>query len=259
MVIRKSFISLCIVIIPLCYGFQNPTALTKHATICKPRQSFKKLFHPNFSSPLVRYAGNSDRSPPSQEEISALEREVFESTRSRLDIRRVNEAFFEEEDELQRGLYDSWKVALAAGLLTSLAAGMVFHSVFVSAFACVAVFVVAIGDPIDETSAAGALARVVGRFTLKTVAQPKVKAIARAAVRGNDEVFELRELLRDLEAENEELYLWKRRRIAVDEALNDFNVDELKEIARENKIRIGGTKSQLLMRLVEAEIVDLRL
>jgi len=188
-----------------------------------------------------------------------MEREVLESTRTRLDIRRVNEAFFEQEEELQRGLYDSWKVALAAGLMTSFAASMIFHSIYVSAFSCIAVFVVAIGDPIDETSAAGSLARLVGRFTLKTVSQPKLKAVARAAVLGDDEVLEMRERLKDLEAENEELFLWQQRRIAVDEALNDFNVDELKEIARENKIRIGGTKSQLLMRLVEAEIVDLRL
>lgn len=254
----KCFCQLCLVILPLCSGFQNPNGSTKRVAAYNSSPLISNLLWPGSSSNVVCHGGKSAL-PPREDDISAVEREVFESTRSRLDIRRVNEAFFEEEEELQRGLYDSWKVALAAGLMTSFASGMLFHSIYVSAFACIAVFVVAIGDPIDETSAAGALARVVGRFTLKTVSQPKVKAVVRAAAIGDDEVFKLRERLRDLEAENDELFLWKQRRTAVDESLNEFNVDELKEIARENKIRIGGTKSQLLMRLVEAEIIDLRL
>jgi len=122
------------------------------------------------------------------------------------------------------------------------------------------VFLLANGDPLEEDSVAGALARVVGRFTLQSVqaSQPKVRAIARAAVRGDEELAYLSRRVAELEAENADLALWKQQRQAVDDALSDFNVDELKEKARSNRIAIGGTKSQLLMRLVEAGIVKLK-
>eukprot|EP00548_Thalassiothrix_antarctica_P020632 CAMPEP_0194185458 /NCGR_PEP_ID=MMETSP0154-20130528/42815_1 /TAXON_ID=1049557 /ORGANISM="Thalassiothrix antarctica, Strain L6-D1" /LENGTH=217 /DNA_ID=CAMNT_0038903811 /DNA_START=71 /DNA_END=721 /DNA_ORIENTATION=+ len=184
--------------------------------------------------------GGSSNTPPSEEEIVAMEKEVLAGTRARLDIRSINESFLDEEKEQKKSLLDTWKVALAAGLMSSAATGLLFHSIFISIFACVATTAIAIGDPVSEQSPAGALARVLGRVTLQTVSQPKVKAIARAAVRNDDEVLKLRERLRDLEEENEELYLWKKRRITVDEALSKYNVDELKEQARQNRIKIGG-------------------
>jgi hypothetical protein len=193
----------------------------------------------------------------------SLERDVVESTRARLDLQRVQEAFLEEEYDygyIQERPVESWKVALSAGIVSSVAANfLLFHSFILSSMVCVAVFFIANGDPLEEDSVAGALARVVGRLTLQSVqvSQPKVRAIARAAVRGDAEVTQLQRRVDDLEDENAELYLWKQRRQAVDEALSEFNVDELKAKARENSITIGGTKSQLLMRLVEAGIVRL--
>ena len=41
----------------------------------------------------------------------------------------------------------------------------------------------------------------------------------------------------------------------VDENVSSFNLSELKDQARENKLQVGGTKVQLLMRLVEADAV----
>jgi hypothetical protein len=193
----------------------------------------------------------------------SLERDVVESTRARLDLQRVQEAFLEKEYDygyIQERPVESWKVALSAGIVSSVAANfLLLHSFILSSVVCVAVFLIANGDPLEEDSVAGALARVVGRLTLQSVqvSQPTVRAIARAAVRGDAEVTQLQRRVDELEDENAELYLWKQRRQAVDEALSEFNVDELKAKARENSITIGGTKSQLLMRLVEAGIVRL--
>lgn len=200
----------------------------------------------------------SSKRATSKEDILALERDVLESTRARLDVRRVNEVFLEEEYPESVRL-DQWKVALAAGTVAFLGANAMVNSFTVSSVICVAVFIVANGDPMEEDSVAGALARVVGRFTLQSVeaSRPKVRAIARAAVRGEDEVAYLRAQIADLEEENNDLWVWKQQREAVDANLSDFNAEELKQLARDNRITIGGTKSQLLMRLVEAGIVDL--
>ncbi|KAI2491729.1 hypothetical protein MHU86_22838 [Fragilaria crotonensis] len=195
---------------------------------------------------------------PSNDEMLALEREVIESTKAKLDLKRINDAFLEEDDMI--GPNDAWKVALAAALVASVASNtLLFHSLVLSSTVGMVVFFVANGDPLEEDSVAGSLARVVGRFTLKSVqsSQPKVRAVARAVVRGDEDMAQLQRRVEELEAENYELMLWKLRRQAVDEKLADFNVDELKAKARSNKIPIGGTKSQLLMRLVEAGIVNL--
>jgi hypothetical protein len=42
----------------------------------------------------------------------------------------------------------------------------------------------------------------------------------------------------------------------VDEALPNYSLDQLKDLARDNGISVGGAKSQLLLRLVEAGVVD---
>ena len=245
MATKETFL-LCIMIVLL----SSSTSWACFQTHCLSRRSFKR------SSSLLH---EKSQKSPSKNEMLALERDVMESTKARLDLKRINDAFLEEDN--QQGPIDAaaWKVALAAGLASAFAANMLLlHNLILSFIVCVAVFVVANGDPLEEDSIAGALARVVGRFTLTSV-QPKVQAMARAAVRGNNDNQDkqLQERILELEEENAQLLLWKRRRQAVDEKLADFNVEELKEKARANKITIGGTKSQLLMRLVEAGVVKL--
>jgi hypothetical protein len=105
----------------------------------------------------------------------------------------------------------------------------------------------------------GPLARVVGRATLESAkaAQPKVRALARAAVHGEEEWLAMQDKIERLEQENADLLLWKQQRISADEKLSDFTLDELKEQARVNGLTVGGTKSQLMMRLVEANVIKL--
>lgn len=60
-----------------------------------------------------------------------------------------------------------------------------------------------------------------------------------------------------LQAQRDELELWKRRRLWVEDNLQKYSVQELKQRARENQLPVGGTKMQLLQRLVEAQVIDI--
>mmetsp|Transcript_7242 Transcript_7242/g.9826 ORF Transcript_7242/g.9826 Transcript_7242/m.9826 type:complete len:277 (-) Transcript_7242:131-961(-) len=209
-------------------------------------------------------------------EIDIIEKEVLASTQARLDMKRVTDVLLEENSANSsrqklpqtesQGLAEPtsappspWTIALAAALVSSLAVNLVLHSWIISAVVFVFAFLAASGDPLDEEGIAGSIARIVGRSTLKSVdaATPKIKAVARAAVTGDEELESLRGRLLELEQENAELRLWVQRRKAVDESLSSFTLEQLKGLAREKGIMVGGTKSQLLMRLVEEGGIDL--
>lgn len=81
--------------------------------------------------------------------------------------------------------------------------------------------------------------------------------MARAIMMGEEEISTLKADLAEKEQELLELRRWKQLRIAVDDALPRFALDDLKELARKNGMMVGGTKTQLLLRLAEAGIIDL--
>jgi len=99
----------------------------------------------------------------------------------------------------------------------------------------------------------------VGRAGLEALygIQPKLSAIARAVVKGDDDLIKLQQKYSHLEEENSRLKRWIELRIAVDEALPRYDVQWLKAQARDAQLTVGGTKSQLLMRLVEAGVLQL--
>lgn len=110
----------------------------------------------------------------------------------------------------------------------------------------------------QDHSLLGALARVLGRATLESYqsSKPKMQALARAVVTGQDEVRELRQQVENLQAQNKELTEWKEHRLWVQDNLQHFTVDDLKQRARDNQLPVGGTKLQLLERLVDANVID---
>lgn len=232
--------------------------------------------------------------------MAAIEQDVIESTRARLDLQRVaNTVLISDEDRIgkavDQGMTLTWKISLAAAFGAGSVTYLVFKNVVVAGVAAFATAVAAMGDPLEEESIAGeptnimstcfvlkryidsftyqivfvlhfmkhhagALARVVGRFTLQSVdaTQSKLRAIARAVIMGEEEeISVLQGQLQAMEQEVSELRRWKQLRIAVDEALPNVALDDLKELARNNGITVGGTKAQLLMRLVEAGIINL--
>eukprot|EP00977_Amphora_coffeiformis_P019768 scaffold7435_cov129-Amphora_coffeaeformis.AAC.2 len=85
-----------------------------------------------------------------------------------------------------------------------------------------------------------------------------MQALARAVVTGQDEVRELKRELEALQMQTKELSEWKVRRLFVEENLNKFTVEDLKQRARDNQLPVGGTKMQLLQRLVDANVIDVR-
>ncbi|KAL3920163.1 MAG: hypothetical protein SGILL_003400 [Bacillariaceae sp.] len=150
-----------------------------------------------------------------------------------------------------------WQISLAAAsavstfvLVTTNASLVVAGTVFV------VVLVTALRDPLEEDNASGAVVRTVGRMTISTVesSKPKLKAIAKAAITDQEEIAILKEQMTNLEREKDDLELWKRQRLAVEASISKFSLDELKDIARENKLAVGGTKIQLMMRLVESGV-----
>lgn len=97
-----------------------------------------------------------------------------------------------------------------------------------------------------------------GRATLHSLQslQPKIKAVARVAIRGDDQIALLTDRIEQLEAENASLRLWQKRRNKVDNSVSKYTLSQLKKMARENDLAVGGSKTTLLMRLAEADVLE---
>mmetsp|Transcript_13715 Transcript_13715/g.20955 ORF Transcript_13715/g.20955 Transcript_13715/m.20955 type:complete len:287 (-) Transcript_13715:1465-2325(-) len=218
---------------------------------------------------------NSKSSSDVESEMAKLERTVKADTQERLDLKAVTnlsaKAFDTGKDtpeSIQQEIQNPWKVSIAAGAVAFFASLTMSHSVPVAGLCFGAAFFAAQWDPVDEDSVAGPIARTVGRNAIR--AQPKIKAVAKAAMSDVDEVNgyytqemkELRERVRALERENqvlaqenEEYRLKLARRDAVDRSMSSFNLDELKDMARTSGVPLTGTKAELMMRLIEAEVI----
>jgi hypothetical protein len=215
-----------------------------------------KLVKRSLSTRLCKWPKRHD------DEITTMENELLASAQARTDSNRILRAFDADYLAPPTSLtqqQQQWKIALAASFVGSSAMLFSIKNVYVAGFVFVVVFIAANGDPLQDDSLAGALARLVGRQTLRSVeaSQPKVRALARAVITGEEEIVELNLRIQNLQDEVESLRLWKERRLKVDDVLNNFTLDELKDKARRNKLEIGGTKAQVLMRLVEAEVLEL--
>lgn len=193
---------------------------------------------------------------------------MLESARATVDVNRVLRALETDDDfrydnhQQQQVATPTWsshlQIAAAASLVAGCGTFVVFQqNYYLALFVAGFVFVTAFLD--EDDTVAGALARILGRTTLRSLeaSQPRVKALARAVVTGEEENALLRRRAAVLAAENAELRQWKERRIRADEALPKFKVGELRSLARENGLVTKGTKMDLLVRLVEAGALDL--
>jgi hypothetical protein len=257
---------LIFLLINLCEPVEGFSCSRNHEKCLANRE--KSCFLTSKSKTKFQLHASSQKQDPGND-IASLEREVQASVQAQLDRKRVLEAFLENKpssslipsnsnDPLPALSQSSWQVPAAAAVVASTISLLIFHNPYATALVLVSVFIVASGDPLEEDSLAGALARILGRFTLQSVqaSQPKIRALARAVVTGEEEILQLQQRLQQLEEENEQLLLWKVRRLRVDEVMLTYSLDQLKDLARDNNVSVGGTKSQLLLRLVEADIVD---
>lgn len=197
-------------------------------------------------------------------DMVTLERQVLESAQAQLDVQRVLEALQKEtrrdppplsplpnSDPLSSS---NWKIALAAASVSFVATYYLLppHSILLSCALFLLVLGVAWADGVS-----GAVARMLGRSTLQVadVSRDRLALLARAVLLGQDEIADLRRQVRVLTRQVEELELYKARRLWVDQVLPTYSLEQLKELARERRVPVGGTKGQLLMRLLEAHVI----
>lgn len=188
--------------------------------------------------------------------IVDLEKQVLATAQAQLDSKRLTSLLDDDDYDgsillKNRSSLDpnpipaQWKIAVAASMVGSIATFTLTQNYIVSAGVMVIVFLAANGDPLEEDNLAGALARVLGRLTLRSVeaSQPKLKALARAVVTGEEEIVVLKARIKALENENKSLTLWKERRLKIDDSLSMYSLGELKDLARENRLPVSGTKA----------------
>lgn len=215
------------------------------------------------SSAVSKYSQQKSKRGNKDDDIELMERQVIASVNAKLDAQRVQNVLLSVEDEsnLKRELDEPpspLSVATAAGIVAFAVTYSLLPnpSLLLSSLGFIAVFAVAMirYEDADDTNLAGPVARIVGRATISTIkkSQPKVKAVARAVASKEDE-FER------LVKENAELKEWKRRRMAVDDAFGDYTMQELKDLARENKVQGFSTmnKITLMMKLIDAGALNL--
>lgn len=201
----------------------------------------------------------------------ALEQRVYASAQSNVDFQRVLDALDRTElppdagsdadllldDERGRvPVLEPWKIGVAAASAAAVMSYLFFHSFYLSVFLMGFLFVAA---TLDDDSLSGAVARILGRTTIRSVqaSEPKLKALARAVVTGEAEVQELRKRNAMLEEEVRHLRIWKDRRLKIEAAMPYYSVEELKRCARANGLAVSGTKNELMMRLVVARALSL--
>jgi len=203
-------------------------------------------------------------------DFDELEKEVYASTQAKMDVQRLKDTLAEKESSSTKDnpqvtaiMAAQWKISLAAASFVS-----TFYEVStksnlsITAVVFLTVFFIANQDPLEEKGFAGALARLLGRLTIESVetSKPKLKAMARAAISTDNDDREkvitlLQQRIEVLENDNTELKQWKEQRTAADSLLSQYGVEELKVMARQNHLPVGGTKIQLLMRLLENQIL----
>lgn len=202
-----------------------------------------------------------------QIDYKELEAQVLASAQAQLDYNHlVNLLSSPSDGKLEKYFLSSkinsftsnWNVSLAASVVFSLLAYLLFSNIFVSTCCFIGVFFVANTDPVADDNILGAVARMVGRETLKAfqlTVKPKASAMARAALTGEAEVSSLQNRIKALELENAQLVKWKQHRIQAEENMSTYNLADLKDMARENDLPVGGTKLQLMVRLMEKDLL----
>lgn len=238
------------------------------------KNAIKSPYDQRRNGKLLSLMNNDDannRSFPAQ-----IEQEVIASANAKVDVNRLKNALSEKSksgttDEFNIGGNKSiqssqWNVALASGGMTGIVSFLIFHQLFLSVCLFLGATYVASKDPIYEDDGilagdeiSGPVARIIGRLTIKSIeeSKPKVKAVARAAIFGDDEIESLRQRLQDLEIENEDMRIWISRRCAIDNFGKFYSLQNLRLMARQNGIAMEGNKTELMMKLMDAGVLKL--
>ena len=118
----------------------------------------------------------------------------------------------------------------------------------------------------DSGTMTGALARILGRTTLRSVqaSEPKFKAIARVVLTGQEDIQYLQQTIQVLQQENDVLRLenqqlqqWKQtHELIYRDIFPKYTLVQLKDLAKVHQLPISGTKVELIERLLAAKVLS---
>lgn len=91
----------------------------------------------------------------SETEVLAIEREIQESTKARLDMKRVAELLEDDVEAEEQTATSDWEVSLAAGGVAAIVALGTTDSWVLATIALASVYFLANGDPLEEQTPAG--------------------------------------------------------------------------------------------------------
>jgi transposase-like protein len=249
---------------------ENASSNSTSTTSSKKKENFVDDTKNEGTTTAITTTSNSNSYMTIPIDWEALEDRVVASAQAELDMKRLSQAL-EARNVPTNDLWtptdtpvlpSPWKIAVAAASVSSITTLLAFQNVYLSGIVLLVVFIAASRDPLEETSddVTGALARTVGRVTIDSLeaSQPKIRALARAVITGEEEIVALKQQMQQLQRENQELALWKERRIKIDAIANKHKIDELKLELKENNLPVKGkTKADMLMQLVENDILKL--
>lgn len=91
----------------------------------------------------------------SDEEVLAIEKEIRESTKARLDLKRVEELLEDDLEAEEKKVSSDWQVSLAAGSVAGLLTVGTTDNWTMAMLALFSVYFIANGDPLEEQTPAG--------------------------------------------------------------------------------------------------------
>ena len=150
-------VCLCIVGVT---GFGVSTSASRYAG--SPRQTRSTLcakkteaLKPRATRTLYKPKGDESDVKLLDKEVLAIEREIQESTKARLDLQRVSELLEDDVEAEEMAATADWQVSLAAGSVAAAVTLGTTDNWTLATFALVSVYVIANGDPLEEQTPAG--------------------------------------------------------------------------------------------------------
>jgi hypothetical protein len=270
---------------------------------------------------------NNNKNNNNNIDLSNIEDHVISSVQSQMDMSRILQSLSPDEptariqqrvdhNNMDDLLYDyekndpsyqryikkvtivsQWQVALAAAIVCGTVLLLVIHNGILAIIVSITVFSIALFDTDTNSSNnenetyswTGALIRILGRNSIRSMIQvePKLKAMARVMVTDEEYVYQLQTTIKFLQDENEQLKLENQQLIdqlqrqqQINSLITQYTIQELKDLCKLHNIPIktitrartsqtkyttgtpsstgtGNTKIDLLEKLIAMNIIRL--
>ena len=158
-----------------------------------------------------------------------------------------------------------YQISIAGALVCGTIIDLVLHNTILALLVSISVFLTAFLE--DHSNLTGALVRMLGRTTIRSVqaSEPKIKAIARVVITGQEDIQSLQHTIQllqydneRLQQENQQLQQWKATHIYIHQTLlPQYTLPQLKDLAQSHQLPVSGTKLELMERLLEAKVIQL--